>query len=29
MFFTDLPLPAGLAEKCKGWETEVIFAPDA
>ena len=29
MFFTDLPLPVGLAEKCKGWETEVIFAPDA
>ena len=28
MFFTDLPLPAGLAEKCKGWETKVVFAPD-
>lgn len=28
MFFTDLPLPAGLAEKCDGWETEVHFAPE-
>ena len=27
-FFTDLPLPAGLAEKCDSWGTEVHFAPE-
>lgn len=28
MFFTDLPLPAGLSERCREWQTEVVFAPN-
>lgn len=27
-FFTDAPLTADLAAKCKGWETEVVVAPE-